>query len=407
MKPTLRILFLSNRIPFPIVDGQSRRTYNILKGLSKTHEVSLVSLFEETEVVENSVLQHLKTFCKNVELFPMPSKRVSVSMGIRIVRSLFSRDPYTFWRHYSASFRKRVVDLTRTRTFDLIHCDILSVAYAVRSLSGIHCVLTDHDVSYVKAERMAEGTTNPLIKALLYLESVKLKRLEGRIFKEVDAGITVSEVDRKILKELCPLANIVVVENGVDTEEFKPSYEEVEDNVIVWVGGFDNYPNREGIYYFLNKVYPLIKEKLDVKINLVGTGVTQRLKNISSADPSIHMVGYVNDPVPFIQKAAVFVVPILSGSGTRLKLLEAMSSGKAIVTTSVGCEGIEGAHKEHFMIADTPADFAQCVVTVLQNKNLRNTLGVNARKIAIEHYDWNNIYRKMDEIYIGITQQGA
>lgn len=399
----LKILFLSNRSPLPIKDGQSRRTYNILKGLAEKHDVYLLSFYEPADVDEKSVLQ-LKAVCKEVELCPGPPKRLGLGMALRLFGSLFSLDPYTIWRHYSAFYLKRIDALTKSRKFDLIHCDILPLAYAVRNFKGIPTVLTDHDVSYLKAKRMAEQSCNLFFKLFLYLEAFKVKRLESRIFHQVDLGVVVSEVDKKILKALCPQGEFEVVENGVDTEAFRPASVDIEENSLVWVGGFDNFPNREGIYFFLEEVYPLIRKQIpNVKIDLVGGGATERLRRFSSADPSIHLVGYVDDPLPYINKAAAFVVPILSGSGTRLKLLEAMAAGKAIVTTSIGCEGIEGIDQEHFLVADQPARFSESVVTVLRNRALGGYLGRNARKLAEDKYDWKSICGKTDMIYRNLT----
>lgn len=131
---SLRILFLTNRFPYPVVDGQSRRTYNILKGLSRNHEVVLLSLFEKSAPVEAYALDHIRQWCVDVELFSIPSKTPSVSMVVRLLRSLASPDPYTIWRHRSDPFLKRVEALTKGGSFNLVHCDILPVVYAIKNL---------------------------------------------------------------------------------------------------------------------------------------------------------------------------------------------------------------------------------------------------------------------------------
>jgi polysaccharide biosynthesis protein PslH len=396
----LRILFLTNRFPYPIVDGQSRRTYNILKGLSRNHEVVLLSLFEESVPIEAHALEHIKQWCARVELFPIPPKTLNVSMVARLLRSLVSMDPYTIWRHRSDLFLERVEGLTKGGRFDLVHCDILPVAYAIRNLEGIYRAFTDHDVSFLKAHRMAETSQNPLLKLLHRLEAIKLKQLEAQIFQEVDLGVAVSHIDRNILSRLCPKANVCVVENGVDVGEFEPSQGQEREGSLVWVGGFDNYPNQEGMYFFFDKVYSLIKCGVpQVQIDVIGGGVTPTLRAYADVDPSIALHGYVNDPVPYIQHAAVFIVPILSGSGTRLKLLEAMATGKAIVTTTIGCEGIEGEHGVHYLVADSPGEFAGSVRMLLSDRALREKLGKNARQLTVEKYDWKQLCHKMEVVY--------
>jgi glycosyltransferase involved in cell wall biosynthesis len=315
-----------------------------------------------------------------------------------------SSDPYTVWRHYSPAYVKRVKGLIKERKFDLIHCDILPLANTIRNLKTIPCTLTDHDVSYLKALRISKQSRNVFLKLFLYIESLKLKNFERRIFGQIYRGITVSEIDKKILSELCPTGNFTVIENGVDTDAFKPAESEILSNTLLWVGGFGYSPNREAIYYFLEEIYPLIKRVMtNVKLNIIGGDVTGKLINITSGDPSIKVFGYVDDPVPYIQKATVFIVPILSGSGTRLKTLEAMAAEKAIVTTSVGCEGIEGADKIHYLIADKPEDFANSVVDILKNPDLRSQLGTNARKLAMQKYDWKFILNKLNKFYEDLT----
>ena len=396
----LKILFLTNRSPLPMVDGQSRRTYNILKGLAEKHDIYLLSLFESSYEIDSKNIQHLEVFCKKVEMIRAPSKQLSFSMVIRLLRSLISIDPYTIWRHYSKIYKKRVLELVKKIDFDLIHCDILPLAYTVRNLKTPPCTITDHDVSYLKCLRMAKQCRNPLFRLLLYLEAFKLKCLEGNIFEQVDLGITVSEFDKGLLKKICPQGRLEVVENGVDTNMFKPISEKTEDNTLLWVGGFSHYPNREAIYYFLKNIYPLIKEQVyDVRLNIVGGGVTKILNRFSASDSSIKIMGYVDDPLPYIQKATVFIAPLLSGSGTKLKILEAMAAGKAIVTTSVGSEGIEGIDKEHYLIEDKPEDFAKSVIDILNDQLLKEYLGINAIKLVKEKYDWKIICEKMDIIY--------
>lgn len=402
----LRILFLTNRSPFPIIDGQTRRTYNILKGLAARHDIHLLSLYQTPDEIAAEHVRHLESFCKSVEMVAAPSKSLSVEMAVRLFRSLFSLEPYTVWRHYSPLYLKRAVSAVKTFNIDLVHCDILSLAYTVRPLNGLPCTMTDHDVCYKRAFQMARQRKNPFEKMFLFLEGSKLKRLETQLFKQIDLGVAVSEQDKAELEKICPGAVFKVVENGVDTELFEPGPQIIEENTLLWIGGFGYYPNKEGIYYFLSEIYPKIKVKAPgVKLKVVGGGVTERLRAYAADDASIEILGFVESPLPYLQKAGVFVAPLLSGGGTKLKVLEAMSVGKAIVSTSVGVEGIEGADNEHYLVADTPDDFSEKVADLLKNKAMREFLGSNARTLAIQKYDWKNIWLKSDEIYQELIRQ--
>jgi glycosyltransferase involved in cell wall biosynthesis len=208
-------------------------------------------------------------------------------------------------------------------------------------------------------------------------------------------------VDKEILQRLCPEGKFFVVENGVDTDKFIPGEREIESNTLLWIGGLNQLPNRQGITFFLEEVYPEIKERMpDVKLEIIGGGVTERVRRMANTDASIKFLGYVEDPLPRIQRASVFIVPILSGSGTRLKLLEAMATGKAIVTTSIGCEGIEGIDGTHFIVADTPKDFAKAIIKIIHDPALRTRLGNSARELTEKSYDWRIITEKLIQRYI-------
>jgi glycosyltransferase involved in cell wall biosynthesis len=396
----LKILFLANRIPYPIRDGQARRTYHILKGLGEAHEVHLLSMFETPEEAQPATLEHLRTFCHTVEMLPAPPKKPGIEMSLRVLRSLVSVEPYTIWRHYSDRFAARVREQLAAMKFDAVHCDILPIAYAVRDLDKPFCVMTDHDVSYLKARRLAEVRRNPAAKLFIRYEAAKLERLERTIFSHVDLGIAVSDADRRLLEELNPGRPFAVVENGVDVNAFTPDASAIDPDTLVWVGGLRDRSNFEAVRFFVHDVYPLIQRRHPrAKLLIVGSGVPPSLANSIAREPSITVTGFVADPVPFIQCAAVFVAPILSGSGTKLKVLEALAAGKAIVATSLGVEGIEGRSGEHFRVADTAEEFALRVVEVLNDETLRDRLGSNARRLAEEKYDWRIICTKMSRIY--------
>jgi glycosyltransferase involved in cell wall biosynthesis len=281
-----------------------------------------------------------------------------------------------------------------------VHCDILPLAYTLRYLRSVPCALTNHDVCHVKALRISKQSGNPLLKAFSRLESWKLKNFERKIFKQVNTGIAVSDVDKKILEKLCPDGNFEVVENGVDVKDFAPRPAGTENRTLLWVGGCGYSPNRVAVEFFLKDIYPLIKKEMpDVKFNIIGNGIAGKLKKICRQDPSVHTLGFVDDPVPYLQKATVFIAPILSGSGTRLKTLEAMAAEKAIVTTSIGCEGIAGIDNVHYLIADEPSAFAASVLSLLRDPALRKRLGENARLLTVQKYDWDIISEKISMVY--------
>lgn len=395
-----RILFLTNCPPFPVRDGQTRRTYHVLKGLAERHEVCLLYLDDENhhdEAIERE--KHLRSICHYVEAVPGPPKEFSVPMVARILRSVFSSLPYTTWRHFSSPLLERVRRLCEEFDIAIIHCDALPLAYTRNVARSAKYTLTDHDVSYLKIRRMINRRNNILMNAFMFLESIKVKRLESRIFKDIDLGIVVSEFDRDIIHRLCPAGKLTVVENGVDTGHFRPDHGVEEDIDLVWVGGFAHFPNREAILHFLESIWPVLKVHRNIRVAIVGGDVPEQIIKAARGDRNIEFLGYVDDPVPYIQRSKIFIVPILSGSGTRLKILEAMSVGKTVVTTTIGCEGIRGSDGVHFFVADTPETFADRVIRLLRDDHQRSQVGDAARRFVEDKYDWDLICHKISTMY--------
>lgn len=400
----MKILFLSSRNPYPVVDGHTNRTYNILKGLAKYNQVYLLAMSQTEDESNPKNIDNLKQFCQEVEIIPSPPKNLSMPMIYRLMRSLFSLQPYTIWRHYSRKFKNRIKELALSNHFDIVHFDVLPLVVYRKCIKNYTCSITDHDVCFIKTKRMYRTTGNLLLKLFLFLEYMKLFLYEKSLFEKFDLGFAVSGIDAKILKEISGCKEIVVIPNGVDILKFVASKGYEEEDSILWVGGMSYYPNREAVIYFLHDIFPMIKRKVpECQFKIAGNFMKIKDSIIDSNYEGVEILGFVPDIRPSIRKCKVFVAPILSGSGTRLKILEAMASGKAIVTTSIGCEGIEGKDKRHFLIADSAEDFADKVVELLLNPPLRMMLGNNARRLVEKKYDWKKINEKLDSIYRSAT----
>ncbi|HEY9051913.1 MAG TPA: glycosyltransferase family 4 protein [Gammaproteobacteria bacterium] len=368
--------------------------------LADVHDVSFISLYETKEEISQQNINHLQSICKWVEFHRAPSKQPGLELFSRLIASIFSLKPYIIWRHYSRKFHKRVKDLINSNNFDLILLDNLPIAYCIVKDSKTPQMLTDHDVSYIKCSRMAEQKTNYLVKIFYYLEAIKLKYYEKEIIGQVSMCITVSESDKITLQGLNPGANLIVIENGVDIDEFNVDSTDSIPTELLWFGGFSNGPNKESMQYYIEKIHHLItKEIPSVRLEILGGGDTNWISKITKNDKSLNARGYVEDIMPYAKKAGIFISPITSGGGTKLKVIEAMAFGKAIVTTSIGCEGIEGENGKEYLIADTPIDFAKAVINLAQNEDLRNKIGKNARKHIENKYDWRLINNKLSSVF--------
>lgn len=399
-----KILFLSNRGLLPVVDGHTRRSFNILKGLSKYHEIHYLSLYESESEISKENIEKLKELCSSVEFYKSPPKKICFELLWRLLVSLFTLDAYTIWRHYSCQYKKRVKYLIRSGNFDIVHCDILPLVYTIMKEKNIYRSVTDHDVSYNKCLSLAKTNKNFFMRCFLFLEAAKLKRLEKITFDSVDLGIVVSESDKELLSKLSLKGNFLVVENGVDIEAFITSQKKVGNRGtncrLVWLGGFNHYPNKQAIFYFLKEIYPLIKKKIPyVSIDIIGGGLSEELLKYELLDNSINFKGFVDDPVYYLKNSDIFVAPILSGGGTKLKVLEAMAAGKATVTTPVGSEGIDGVSGEHYLLAFDTIGFADAVCELHENIDLLRKIEVGAKELILSKYDNTKIMKKINSYY--------
>jgi glycosyltransferase involved in cell wall biosynthesis len=201
--------------------------------------------------------------------------------------------------------------------------------------------------------------------------------------------------------------NARIVPNGVDTEFFKPLDEPTEENSLVFVGGMTWYPNLDAMQYFTREIWHLIKAEVpDLTMNLIGRKPQQNILEFAEQEPGFRPLGFQDDVRPHVHKSAVYVVPIRVGGGTRLKILDAMAMGKAIVSTSIGCEGIDVTDGVDIVIADSARDFATKTIQLLRDRTMRDEIGRNARKKAIERYSWTTIYPELDYVYREVAGKG-
>jgi glycosyltransferase involved in cell wall biosynthesis len=250
-------------------------------------------------------------------------------------------------------------------------------------------VLTHHNIESMLLERRAAVERRWLARWVLERESRKLGAYERAVAPRYDANLVMSVPDERLLLERAPGSRTALVPNGVDTTYFAPSDPSDETPAVVYAGGMNMLANRDAVLYFLESVWPLVVAKVpEVRFFAVGQDPPRELRDIAARDPQVVVTGKVPDIRPYVRQSAVYIVPIRVGGGTRLKVLDAMASGKAIVSTSVGCEGIEVRPDEHLLIADSPSDFAASTIALLQDAARRRVLGMAARRLVEDRYAW-------------------
>ncbi len=400
----MKILIISHFVPFPPQGGALQRNYNLVKGISQNHEIHMITLTQKallpTEERLKQSINVVKKYCKSIKVFGIPTDKNRIFWFLLLLFNLFSTLPYSVWRYRSKAMIKEVRNHLRNAKYDIIHVDTIDLAQYVKYNSSLPKVLNHHNIESGILLRRAAKEKNLLAKTYLYLQGWKLRHYEKRKLAKFNLNLTVSELDGILLQKICPDADFTVISNGVDTDYFKPFSTEPKDDNIVFVASLNWYPNLDAVNYLINEIWPLLKNKIpDIIMNLVGGPPPKNVAAFGLADRSFKVHGFVEDVRPYMAESAVYIVPIRIGGGTRLKILDAMAIGKAVVSTSIGCEGLNVTDGKDILIADNPADFVDKIIDVLGNPGLRRRLESNARKTAENYYSWNKIVPKLENAY--------
>lgn len=391
----MKILIVSARVPYPLDTGAKIRAYHLLKALSKAFEVTLLTYYGSAEELE--AVEHCKTLGVKVVpvLNPLINKRLS---GAALAKSVFTEYPYTVEKYNHADFRARFAS-EMSSGYDVVHCEHLHMAHYLDTAGAYRKVLDAHNVESEIARRLAVMENNVLKKAVLRWHYNKTLCYETESLKKFDLVMAVSDKDRKVLAEMSGNENVRTVENGVDMGYFSPGAE-AESGNLVFVGSMDWKPNDDGMLFFVHEILPLIhKKKPDVKLFIVGRKPSPEVMRLSGTSDRIVVTGSVDDVRPYVRDASVYVVPLRIGGGTRLKVLEAFAMKKAVVSTSLGSEGIAYSDGESICIADAPQVFADAVLGLLADRERRRMLGNNAFEIAKAKYSWETIGTKAVSFY--------
>jgi glycosyltransferase involved in cell wall biosynthesis len=244
------------------------------------------------------------------------------------------------------------------------------------------------------------------LKRIIYGIRYALNRsYEKHIYEKFDACLVVTQLEKELLESLSPQIRCTVIPIGVDVDYFSPTYIDQEPFTLTLLARLDYPIAIANVLYFYNEVFPLIRrESPNVKLYLVGRDPAKEIVALS-ADPSVSVTGYVKDVRPYLAKSTVFVSPEILGTGMKYKVLEAMSMGKAVVTTTIGAQGISVRNREHLVVADTPHEFARATVSLLTDQRMGATLGANARKLVQEKYSWEIITKVLDELLVSILSE--
>ena len=394
----MNILFLSTENPYPPDGGHHLRTFNILKILASRHQIYFVGFAQDKREFE--YIPEIKKFCETVDIYKVSKTGYNKSFFLLACKNLFSKYPLIARRYFVQEARERIEEIFDQYSIDLVHMDMLALGLYKGILKDAPVILTNHNVESLRIYRWMQIEKNLFIKGFLFYQYLKLRAFEQRICPEFNRCIVVSEYDKNYLKNLCGMDNFVMIPNGVDIRYFKPEYGEVKKNHLVWVGGMTGPYNSDAVDFFIQKIWSLVKYKVpEATIDFAGGGPTQELRNKALEDKSVRVLGFVPDIRPIVQRASVFIAPIRIGSGTKIKVLNAMAQAKPVVATTTAAEGIDVTPEENILIADDPEEFAEKIVYLLNHEQMAREIGTRARELMEKKYSWDVISENIHKTY--------
>jgi len=395
----MNILFLSTESPFPLDHGHHLRIYQNLKALAKRHRIFFLAFSREPQALNDAA--ELKKLCASVDIIPLPQGKWRWRMYASMFANLFSPEAYTIRRYVSREAKGKIQQILAAHAIDVVHFDLFHLAGYLSEVKALPKILVAHNIESLRMRRWARVERNYLLKLFLYYQYAKLYRSEARLCPKFEKCIAVSDFDKQMLVGICGHDNFTVVPNGVDCDYFRPGnhYDETNGG-LVWIGSMQGAYNHDAVDYFLKRIAPIIHAKMPgVNISFVGASPTRLLQEQARTNAKITFTGYVDDVRPFVDRAAVFIAPIRSGSGTKVKILNAMAQAKAVVTTSIGAEGIAALPDKEILIADDEHDFAAKVMVLLQDPLRAREIGRQARRLIEQRYDWRIVNKIMNDIY--------
>ncbi len=400
----MNIVFLTLGFPYPPDIGVRIRDYQIITRIAAHHSVTLLSLlYSEDEI---RFMPHLEQFCENVDYVLMRSRLLGKGLA-RLASHLRAGRPlatYPFYYEEMAQKMRRTVIETNANIVQTEHSFLAPYVGVIPPATQCKTVLSLHNLGVRQYGRMRYLHVDPAEKAALWLKWLTMIGWEARYASRFDQTIAVSRLDRDLLREGNPKLRVAVIPNGCDTCALRPLPDTAGGNGLLYIGTLGYPPNADAVLHFTQTILPLIRRRVpDAQLAVVGHRPPLAVRGLAERG-EIVLAGTVDDLLPYYREAKVCVAPLRAGSGTRLKILEAMALGRPVVSTGVGCEGLEVVDGVHLLVADEPVDFADRVVQLLTDPQLRYRLCQNARALVESAYDWSAICQRLLQLYEELAQ---
>lgn len=404
----MRILFLTQVLPYPLDAGPKIRAYYTLRYLAQMHEIVLVSFVRETDTP--AAIEHLRSFCASVRTVPITRSRSRD--GYHLARSLFAGTSFIIDRDWVPAMAQKLVELAASKTmFDAVHADQLWMApYALwfkdqrRDALAPVTVLDQHNAVYMIFDRLARSEHNPVKAALLRLEARKLAGFEVDIVRRFDHVTWVTQDDFAAVQSKAP-TDVVIPNDGIipicgDPASVSIIPPKLGARRVTFLGGLHYPPNAQGVCWFARDIFPAVLTQVpDAVLTVIGKSPPADLQRMGIPAANLEVTGYVDDPASYLAETAAFIVPLLAGGGMRVKIVDGWCWGLPIVSTGVGAEGIQIFDGENILLADEPAAFAQHVVHLLHDSDSNHRIREAGRCWVEQRYNWRTVYDAWNSTY--------
>lgn len=390
----MNILFLSRWFPYPPSNGSKLRIYNILRGLAQHHSVTLISFADQPDL--NPHPPELQEICKDVKVIPWKAfdpKSSQAGLGF------FSSTPRSVVDTFSVEMKQAIQDALSTGGYDLVIASQFDMAVYSQYFNQLPAIFEEIEVGVIHGRyQQAETFWHRLRNGLTW---TKHRRYLARQLKNFQAATVVSQQERAIVSKEVKNGHLLeVIPNCVDLKSYETVEETPQPNTLIFTGAFTYFPNYEAMTWFAGEVYPLVKTEIpDISLTITGNHDNRPLPTGSN----ITLTGFVDDIRPLIARSWISIVPLHVGGGTRLKILEAMALRTPVIATSKGAEGLEAEHGKHLLIADSPRAFANSIIRLHQDHELRQHLTSNAYRMVQKNYEWSTSIPKFLNLIKQVT----
>lgn len=398
----MNILQIAPQIPYPLIDGGKLGIYGITKSLSdRNHKIDFLTYLKDSNLEECK--EELKGVC---DLYAVEAD--ITYKKIDAFKNFFSKIPYNIEKFLTSEFHNQLIDLLKSNKYDIVHIDHLHMAWTfdiVKQYQNIPVILRQHNVEMKIMERYAEEETNRFLKFYCKKQVQKFSDYEVSTCAKFDNCLMITKDDEQVLLESNKDIKTSVIPAGVEEKLFTLSRNETEPFSIVHLGSMEWLPNKSGLEWYLSEVFPkIVKIFPEVKLYLIGKG-TDKLKIDEIVSENVVQLGFVDDLWFEVMKKDLAIVPLKSGSGMRIKIIEMLAAGQNIISTNIGAEGIGATHLENILIADITEDFIKETINYFNNKYSKSDLAEAAKEFCKNKFNWKIIGEEIEKIYLDAIEK--